>query len=88
MRTNRIEQCSYLEANQTYVPYVIQTYYPHILNVKFNSIPSLVATSFWYEHKEYIKEKEYEFHNLLKVLELKKIALMLTLGYFFMIIIF
>ena len=81
-------QCSFLEANQTYVPYVLKTYYPHIIDIKSIIMPSLVTTSFWYEHKEYIKQKEYEFQNLLKVLELKKIALILTLGYFFVIVIF
>ena len=88
IRTNSFKQISLLEETNYMIPYILRKYYSYLINVRSKLIPSLITTSFWYENKEYIKEKELNHQNLLINKLLKRIGLFLSILLYIIIILF
>jgi NADH-ubiquinone oxidoreductase chain 4 len=87
-QTNNIKQISLIEETNYMIPYVLRKYYSHIINIRSKLIPSLITTSFWYNIKGYIKEKEVYNKNILISKLLKRIGLFLSLILYIVIILF
>ena len=88
IKTNNIKHISSLEETNYIIPYILRKYYSHIINIRSKLIPSLITTSFWYENKEYIKEKGLNHQSKLINKLLKRIGLFLSLILYIVIILF
>jgi NADH-ubiquinone oxidoreductase chain 4 len=88
IQTNNIKQISLLEETNYMIPYILRKYYSHIINIRSKLIPSLITTSFWYENKEHIKNKELSYRNILISRLLKRIGLFLSIILYIIIVLF
>ena len=88
VKTNNLKQISLLEETKYMIPSVIRKYYSHIVNIRSKLIPCLIITSFWYNNKEYIKEKEINNKKILMNQLLKRIGLFLSIILYIIIILF
>jgi NADH-ubiquinone oxidoreductase chain 4 len=88
IKTNNLKQISLLEERNYMIPYILRKYYSHIIDVRSKRIPSLIITSFWYDNKENIKDKELNYRTILINKLLKRIGLFLSILLYIIIILF
>jgi NADH-ubiquinone oxidoreductase chain 4 len=83
-----IKLISYLEEMNSIIPYVLQKYYSQVVKIKWDLIPYVLTTSFWYENIELYKKDKLikETESIINIL--KRIGLILSLVLYIIIVLF